>query len=256
MVHGTASFCYQMQGHIIPKLSIQLNHHTIDSIDIHSTDSTLYILFNMHCKESKFDDKTKKDCQEFCKAIADNLSLKLSTCIDKLKYEGSTFKNANIISCEINEVIYCTSIFEGTVEHGNTSTLEISNFISNNINNNGLLASLFNNALCIKHEATQFLLLYLILLTLNNDSQADVDKFIKIKDNRAKITEKPKQKNSKKPQKTETIFTRLRNELAHKRDDVDTNNTLKEISENLNSLRQITREAIFEILEEQTDNAT
>jgi hypothetical protein len=73
-----------------------------------------------------------------------------------------------------------------------------------------------------------------------NDNQKDVDAFI--------ISENPALPQSqhplKKPGLTETVYTRLRNELAHKRAGVDLDNTKSEMGSRLGGLIALTKRAI------------
>ena len=59
--------------------------------------------------------------------------------------------------------------------------------------------------------------LYHILLMIYNDSQADVDAFVIGEDPTIPQTPRPRKCPRKRPDVMETDYTRLRNELAHKR---------------------------------------
>ena len=86
----------------------------------------------------------------------------------------------------------------------------------------------------------EFMHLYNILLMLFNDKQSEVDSFIAKHEPAVPQTQNP----IKKPGLMETIYTRLRNEFAHKRDQVDLVITKKEMVDRLGGLVDLVRRAI------------
>ena len=84
------------------------------------------------------------------------------------------------------------------------------------------------------------MILYHILLMLYNDRQPDVDAFIVSADPRVPQTPDPRQGTSRK----ETIYTRLRNELGHKRPGVNLDNTRSEMTGRADGLKALTKRAI------------
>ncbi len=97
----------------------------------------------------------------------------------------------------------------------------------------------FRSARLSTGPVEEFTHLYRLLLELVGESQAAVDALI--------VKTEPSVPQSPSPIKpgvTETVYTRLRNELAHKRAGVDLNATKGAMAEQLHSLRQIVRAAI------------
>jgi len=86
----------------------------------------------------------------------------------------------------------------------------------------------------------EFMHLYNILLMLYNDRQVEVDAFI--------VNEDPAVPQTQHPQKAagvmETIYTRLRNELAHRRVGVNLNDTKTEMANRLGNLISLVKQAI------------
>ncbi len=85
----------------------------------------------------------------------------------------------------------------------------------------------------------EFMHLYNILLMICGEEQKDVDAFIVKQDPKVQQAPRPD-----KIQRMETVFTRLRNEFAHKRPNVDLNTTKKEMARHLPALRRLTKGAI------------
>lgn len=82
--------------------------------------------------------------------------------------------------------------------------------------------------------------LYHTLLMLYNDKQGDVDAFILSANASVPQTQHP----LKAPGVMETVYTRLRNEFAHKRGGVDLEETKAEMTHRLGDLRTLTKQAI------------
>jgi len=86
----------------------------------------------------------------------------------------------------------------------------------------------------------EFMHLYNILLIIYTDSQADVERFIVSEDPAVSRTQHP----LKAPGVMETVYTRLRNELGHKRPGVSLDNTKSEMANQLGGLIALTKRAI------------
>jgi hypothetical protein len=85
----------------------------------------------------------------------------------------------------------------------------------------------------------EFMHLYNLLLMICNDDQRDVDAFVR--------KEEPGVPQTTSPRYTgvmETVYTRLRNELAHPRKGVDLHNTKAEMSSRVGGLMSLTKRAI------------
>ena len=88
--------------------------------------------------------------------------------------------------------------------------------------------------------------LYQILLMIFSDTQDFVDDFIEQHDPNVPQEVKPSRpkKTTKRKRLKETVYTRLRNEFAHKRDGVDIQRTKAELADWLCRLIALTKRAI------------
>jgi hypothetical protein len=95
----------------------------------------------------------------------------------------------------------------------------------------------------------RFLVMYQVLLSLFGDSQDRVDQFICGDDSKIPRTEKPKRPKRENNFKIswESKFTRLRNEMAHKRENVDLAVTRREIEAAVDQLSTIVKSAIQKV---------
>lgn len=101
---------------------------------------------------------------------------------------------------------------------------------------------LFRSARQSMSPVEEFMHLYHILLMLSNDRQGNVDAFILRED--PAVPQTPDPRPHKGPVVMETVYTRLRNELAHKRAGVNLDNTKAEMVNRLGGLIALTKRAI------------
>ena len=99
---------------------------------------------------------------------------------------------------------------------------------------------LFRSARQSTSPVEEFMHLYNILLMLYNDKQADVDAFIVAEDPAIPQTQHPLRAAGV----LETVYTRLRNELAHKRAGVNIDHTKAEMTNYLGGLITLTKRVI------------
>ncbi len=98
---------------------------------------------------------------------------------------------------------------------------------------------MFRAALAANDRVVQFMQLYHLLNMLHNDKQAQVDAFI--------VCEEPGVAQTPSPIKAgvmETLYTRLRNELAHKRAGVNLADTKAQMANYAPALARLTKRAI------------
>jgi hypothetical protein len=98
---------------------------------------------------------------------------------------------------------------------------------------------LFRSAGLAESPVEEFMLLHNLLLMLHNDSQGAVDAFIVREDPGVTRTPSPHI-----PGATETVYTRLRNELGHTRSGVNLDNTRSDMARTLDGPRALTKRAI------------
>ena len=106
---------------------------------------------------------------------------------------------------------------------------------------------LFQSARQSMGPVEEFMHLYHILLMLYNDWQNEVDAFILSEDPSVPQTQqppKPPRGQRRQAPGMETVYTRLRNEFAHKRANVDLEQTKAEMARRLGDLRMLTKRAI------------
>ena len=105
------------------------------------------------------------------------------------------------------------------------------------------LYSLYRFASGQSDELARFMFFYNILLQLHNDIQRQVDAFI--------LQERPDVPQSPSPRsqgRNETVYTRLRNEVGHRRAGTTPEQTRREIQENIAAFQELVRTAISRVV--------
>jgi hypothetical protein len=105
------------------------------------------------------------------------------------------------------------------------------------------LYSAYRFALNQSDPVARFMFLYNILLQLNNDSQPQVDAFI-----RSKMPSVPQSPRPDREHIVETIYTRLRNEVGHRRPGSRPEETRGEIQDNAAQFQELVRTAISHVV--------
>jgi hypothetical protein len=123
----------------------------------------------------------------------------------------------------------------------NQQLLEVKQLLEQK-NHNGLTYhNLFYSALNFKDPLSKFMALYSIVLTLCKDSQEKVDQFI-LAFQPSIMTNSPHR--PRRSGVSETIYTRLRNEVGHIRPHTTIEQTEQEMEKNLNGLILVVKELI------------
>lgn len=99
---------------------------------------------------------------------------------------------------------------------------------------------LFRFSILQDDPVTKFMFLYNLMLSLNNDCQKKLDKHILTLDDQVPVTLDPRNSN-----KRETLFTRLRNEVAHSRPGRDQIATATEIERHVGEFELIVQKALL-----------
>jgi len=101
------------------------------------------------------------------------------------------------------------------------------------------LYSAFRFAANQEDAVARFMFLYNILLQLHDDNQRQLDRFV-----RQQAPRVPQSPRPDKPSVMETVYTRLRNQVGHRRSRAAPGQTRSEIEDNVGSFQELVRTAI------------
>lgn len=127
-----------------------------------------------------------------------------------------------------------------TVEEKSINKSKLDNILSSYNNINNLYLNLYRISLSEKNDIASFMFLYNIMLSLFDDNQNKVDKYIKNNFSEINFTQSPFKEN-----KYESVFTKLRNEVAHNRKNSHFKTTKNEVSNNLKKFKEVVKSAII-----------
>jgi hypothetical protein len=103
---------------------------------------------------------------------------------------------------------------------------------------------IYRFSLGINDDISKFLVYYGLLQILKSDSQVELDKYIRTKDPKIEICRRKRMLHGKEEEIEETIFTYIRNMIAHPSDKLDIKGLNNKIKDNIEPLRKL----IIEIL--------
>jgi len=103
--------------------------------------------------------------------------------------------------------------------------------------------SAYRFALNQSDPVARFMFLYNILLQINNDDQKQVDASI-----RSEVPSIPQSPRPDRPSVIETAYSRLRNEVGHKRSGTPPEQTRRKIQDNVATFQELVRTAISRVV--------
>lgn len=175
--------------------------------------------------------------------IVDKLSFITNTCIDMEKNIQIGYKYKSIEKLIKKDIPRSPLKYYMTVSGTKESVEEF--LKSDNYNS---YYDLYRRSLLSSFDVGEYMFLYNIILSMNNDNQNKTDKMIckicKSRNIDCEMSLHTYKNGNNIIEKYESIFTRLRNEIGHKRDQADYIKTANEIHNNLSAFQGIVKYAI------------
>jgi hypothetical protein len=140
----------------------------------------------------------------------------------------------------VADLVDAYEILEGTTKPGRERIEALLSTLQKAPAHRDRYLSLFRFSARQSDPIARFMFLYNLLLVLKDDKQPNVDAQIKAINDKVPVTIKP---HNGKP---ETLFTRLRNEIAHVRSGFVPANTLKEVNDHVGEFQEIVRRTLME----------
>lgn len=175
--------------------------------------------------------------------IVDKLSFLTDTCIDMEENIQIGYKYKSIEKLIKKDIPRSSLTYYMTLSDTKEGVEEF--LKSDNYNS---YYDLYRRSMLSSYDVGEYMFLYNIILSMNNDNQKKTDEMIcKICEDKkidCKMSFYTYESGNKTIEKYESIFTRLRNEIGHKRDQADYIKTANEIHNNLSALKGIVKYAI------------
>jgi hypothetical protein len=135
------------------------------------------------------------------------------------------------------------------------SSHQVVDFLTSQFGSDSYLWEEYYSALSCIEPVARYMMLYNILLQIYNDKQDLVDDAIESLDNGVRLFKKPTIAQSKK-RTTETITTKTRNQIAHKRDGLTIDKAIDDARQNVSNLSYMTFRLIKQKLDSYSINKT
>lgn len=244
MLKGTVNFNAMIKGSglTFPLVEFNPNEPGVDKVEIEGPkgddiQTTVYLAFVLSREEGR------ALAAKVNTAALNRISFNHNIAIENARLRGAQFSSLNpqpgVLEVACGEQLQISD--EARLVLGIAATrlkMELEQATLPGENNFGL----FRSARQSLSPIEEFMHLYHILRMIYNDRQADVDSFIVREDPAVPQTQDPRP--GKQQGKMETVYTRLRNEFAHKRPDTNLENTKSEMANRLGGLIGLTKRAI------------
>ena len=243
-MQGHIDYTADIDGVIFDPFEINGRHPSVEKIRIEATGEKVKIRFFVKGLASP--EEAHRLTQNMVEEILDRMAFKLNVPIRSAQYSGGSIievkksetNSIKLLSGQISGVLELKGELSKIHKLGPKSTENLKKDLEKEDLPGAQYFNLFRFALQSPDPVTRFMFLYSILLVMCGDSQKKVDKFIQKIDPNVEVTESPHDG------KPETIYTRLRNEVAHRRKNAHPAKTRKEIEGILPRFTGLVRKAI------------
>jgi len=240
---GVINYSAHIEGLRLPRFEAPLDNPYISKVCLWTDErNTLFLDFYLakFCTKEKAISITEHEAN----LVASRLCFEFGSPIRELRCIGMTLPVDE--SCQSFRVLSDLSIrfsvrLEATITPSEARISKFAEQLTQPEGHKDVALRLYWLAATQENSIAKFMLLYHVLLFLAGDKQEQVDSLIRRVYPEVEESISPKHGNKK-----ETVFTRLRNELAHRRKDVDLQKTIDEITRKGGQLTEITKSAILE----------
>jgi hypothetical protein len=237
---GSINFSAKTSGLVIEEVSTESDHPRVSSITCSIGESGV-IKIAAKLIDVYAEDWPDLTIIEEIQRFINVLSFEFESPIRSLRASGySLKKNDGSESYQVSsELVALFDIAEATLKPGNQSLIRFKQRFKDLCQLSSI--RLYASAMQQEDPIARFMFLYNIILTLSRDKQAVVDGKIL-----AVAPDTPRTTSPIKRAAEETVYTRLRNEIAHNRVGAEFPTTSKEIRSWVKKLEKITKELILE----------
>ena len=249
MFEGSIEYSAEMKGQQFDQIELRPppGNQNITKIEVkHESFDKIIIIFNVIDVESW--EQVDSMTLNLVNNLLDSISFYFGVCIGNPTVRGGTLSSkiisengsvsANILPRGVTATGTITSA--SVVTYKNEDKEKIKKLLESEFSlEKHPYRSSFRHALQNTDPVVKYMSLYKILLEIFNDSQEQVDDFIRKIDPNVVQTQRPNN-----PRIIETVYTRLRNEMSHTRPKADILNTKNEINQNVSGFANIVKKAI------------
>jgi len=240
MATGTVTYAAPVASVRFGPIEVSNSHPAVEKVIIETQDSEqIQVVF--HLLDVFTETEANAIAGNIVASIINRLTFELDRGIGQPYMKGFSLpKDASGSSNRVsNSVRILWGVAAPTITLGNERRQELEKILEQPLGRPDLYSA-YRFVVNQGDDVARFMFLYSILLQLQpDDDQKYVDNFI-----RREMPNVPQSQRPDKPNVNETIFTRLRNEIAHRRPGTTLEQTHREIRENVASFQALVRTAI------------
>lgn len=246
---GKITYAIKCDGFELKELEIPLEFDTIPSVTFETIDDGV---LKATFKTNKIynEAKARQIINPIIERLTDRLSFLLNIAVKKPYFAGSALPpdpvvaNDGIHRLKVSSVIGLDAIIHAVIKPGSEKRKAIVDFLKRPPVTSDLLISEYALSISRKEHLSKFMLLYNLMLRIVGDEQKLVDDIIKRIYPNVDVVKSKRKSRRGIIVVEETIFTKLRNEVAHTRDGVSKQDTINQIKNNLPKFIEIVKEVI------------
>lgn len=244
MATGTIFWSAPIQGLDLQPIEIKGGQPAVSKIELRTeSESRLTITCTL---EDVFHERdailVTRDAVEL---LVNRLAFEFSCQIEEPRCDGwspPTDSKANRHVVVLQDSIALHDIVEGTIRPGQNRLSALIPALEQPIGSRDSYLRFYRFSAAQRDPVTRFMFLYNLLLLLANDKQQAVDDRILAIDPQVPVTPDPRKQGT-----SETLFTRLRNEVGHSRANTDQVTTAKEVAQNVARFQDIVRKVVLSV---------
>lgn len=249
---GSVHFIARTSGIQIDEFSVPSENPNIqDFVCSISEEGKIEITVNLDDVYYEEWEKGKGDILQEMRQFISVLSFEFDIPIRSLHQEDFSIKKNDgsgmTVTEKVNRMVW--DILSGTRKPGNHAIENFKNRFKSL--REASEVRIYSSAIRQEDPVARFMLLYNIILMFSGEEQVNVERSILSIAPDTPQTEKPeipqsKPKQKRKPRKMETVYTRLRNEIAHNRGGEEFDRTCKEIDQWVSGLESIVKKMVLD----------
>jgi hypothetical protein len=243
MAIGTISWSAPIQGLDLPPIEIKGTDRAVSRIELR-TDSKTRLAIICTLEDVFHEREAILVTHDIVEVLANRLTLEFSCQIGEARCDGYSFPtdqtgNRRVVG---RDVFFAWAIAKATIRPSPDKLRALIPALEQPPSLKDSYLGLYRFSSGQRDPVAKFMFLYNLLLLLAGDKQAEVDNRIRAVDPAVTVTPSPH-----KPNVTETLFTRLRNEVGHRRKNTDPRTTAREIEQNVAGFQEIVKQVVSSV---------
>jgi hypothetical protein len=241
MYEGYINFSAKMGSITIDSFEMDVGISNVLKVVINAKDGIFLVKCYVYVESAEDIDSVAAICKEMCDDVANRISFYFSDRIDELECGGRLVDEDGdvlLYRSSVTRVATAELAWRVGVAAGSPEFME---YIYDSNSNRNFFYKMYRFVMGVENPVQRAMFLYNIILQINGDRQNSVENMIISIDPSVKIYESY---NSRGKIVEETLFTKLRNEVCHARNNSGHKQVCKELQDNISYFQWLVRKAI------------